>query len=232
MTERYYPGQTLEDMVGLFRSHYLDETGWLKSAEVKEAVGPKGEPFPWMTYPAIAFLNKIASQHHRVFEFGSGGSTAWWRGRVQHVVSVEHDPAWAAETGALSCPASDATPDENLERYLAQVEPFCDTASANGGLQDRSYAHYLAALADKPRETFDFIVVDGMARNTAAAIAANVIKESGIIIFDNSDREDYAHGYHLLSQAGFARIDFWGPGPINPYGWCTSMFLKDLSCLR
>ena len=232
MAEKYYPGQTLDDMVRLFRTHYLTDTGWLNTAEMKEAVGPRCEPFPWMTYPAVTFLDGLVEPYHRVFEFGSGGSTHWWRARASDVVSVEHDPAWGAQTGALVRPASSAPPPLALMHYLAKVEPFADTRTANGGEPDGAYASYLAALLEQPAQSFDFIVIDGMARNTAAAIAADVLKPGGAIIFDNSDREDYARGYDILREKGFAKIDFWGPGPINPYGWCTSLFVADLKLFR
>lgn len=31
----------------------------------------------------------------------------------------------------------------------------------------------------------------------------------------------------MINQ-GFGRIDFWGPGPINTFGWCTSFFSRNL----
>jgi hypothetical protein len=195
-------------------------------------VGPQCEPVPWMTYPAVTFLNDLVESHHRVFEFGSGGSTHWWRARAEKIVSVEHDPLWGAETGAIVRPASNTPPAMNVAAHLARVEPFADTKAANGGDADSAYAAYLAVLLDQPSHFFDFIVIDGMARNTAASIAADVLKPGGAIIFDNSDRRDYGRGFEILREQGFSRIDFWGPGPINPYGWCTSLFVTDLSLFR
>ena len=71
-----------------------------------------------------------------------------------------------------------------------------------------------------------------MAWNTAAAIAAEVIKPNGLVVFDNSDRADDVVGYAALRLAGFARLDFWGPGPINLHGWCTSTFARSLDLFR
>ena len=44
--------------------------------------------------PAIAFLDGRLNKTMRVMEYGSGGSTAWYGRRVDHVTSVEHDPQW------------------------------------------------------------------------------------------------------------------------------------------
>ena len=229
MPSQYYEGRTVDEMLVDFIQTYLTDTGWLRSADRKEAIDGQDRPLPWMTYPAIAVLGRLVRPELAVFEFGSGGSTSWWRERVGRVVSVDHDTAWAQKTGALARPAGSQCALGEVEPYLCLVEALIDTGPANDGPTDRDYAAYLAALLEYPRGSFDIIVIDGVARNTGAAIAAEVIKPGGLIVFDNSDRPDYAVGYNLLRAAGFARIDFWGPGPINPYGWCTSLFVQNLA---
>jgi predicted O-methyltransferase YrrM len=215
-----------------FVQTYLVETGWLRTADRKEAIDKNDRPLPWMTYPAIELLRRIARPGMAVFEFGSGGSTLWWRERVQRVVSVEHDEVWAKETGALARPAGLPCNEQALGPYLRHVEERTDTRTANGGASDRDYSAYLSALLEHPAGTFDIVVIDGMARNTAAVIAAEVVKPGGLVVFDNSDRDDYLVGYQALRAAGLARLDFWGPGPINPYGWCTSIFTRTLDLFR
>jgi predicted O-methyltransferase YrrM len=232
MSKRYYEGRTVSDMILDFVQSYLKDSGWLRTADRKEAIDANDRPLPWMTYPAITLLARVARPAMSVFEFGSGGSTLWWRDRVGRVVSVEHDEAWAKETGALSRPAGAPCHDKSLERYLGYVEERVDTRPTNDGPSDRDYSAYLAALLEHPAGTFDVIVIDGVARNTGAAIAVDVVKPNGLVVFDNSDRDDYLVGYEVLRAAGFARLDFWGPGPINPYGWCTSIFARSLDLFR
>jgi hypothetical protein len=237
---RYYPGQDLESMIGLFRANYLTDTGWLRSAELKDNVNAVG-PIPWMTYPAIAALQRIIRPDMHVFEFGSGGSTVWWGQHVAKVVAVEHDPDWARQV-AKQIRSTDriisraaGTPAGNLvERYLFQIDiSGFDTAPANDGKGDRDFAGYLHALLEFPPGAFDVIVIDGMARNTAGAIACEMVGcPHGIVVLDNSDRDCYDYAYSALKACGFARIDFWGPGPINPYGWCTSIFTRSLEPFR
>ena len=62
--------------------------------------------------------------------------------------------------------------------------------------------------------------------------AARQVAPGGLVVFDNADRPEYAAGYEALQRAGFVRLDFWGLGPINPYEWCTSVFVRDIEALR
>ncbi|MBL8550634.1 MAG: hypothetical protein JNJ73_11675 [Hyphomonadaceae bacterium] len=232
MIRRYYEGQSLEDMVVQLRATYLTQTGWLRSADRKEPIDAEGRPIPWMTYPALEVLARIAKPHMKVFEFGAGGSTHWWREKVASVVSVEHDGDWAQETGALSRPPGRAASLTGAEPYLEAIAARGDTREANGGRPDSDYSAYLAVLLEQARGAFDIIVIDGVARNTAAAIAADYVRPEGFVVFDNSDRHEYAFGYDVLKEHGFARLDYWGAGPINPYGWCTSIFTRTLDIFR
>ena len=233
---RYYQDCDLEEMARRFREDYLSKTGWTRSADLKEAVDLQG-PVPWMTYPAIEMLRKTCRPVMKVFEFGSGGSTLWWSERVASVIAVEHDPEWAAEVSARlppnarveSRPPGVPAP-AAIEAYLSKAERNAGGAAQNGR-PDRDFAGYLATLLEHPAGTFDIIVVDGAARNTAGVIAADMVTAEGLVVIDNSDR-DYGAAYEALAAADFARIDFWGPGPINPYGWCTSIFTRSLAPFR
>ena len=78
----------------------------------------------------------------------------------------------------------------------------------------------------EPHQSFDIIVVDGMARQLCGFVAADVIKDDGFIILDNSDRWQYNSLQRYLVNKGFGRIDFWGSGPKNTVDWCTSFFSR------
>ena len=73
------------------------------------------------------------------------------------------------------------------------------------------------------------VVVDGMARCLTAILAPRCVKPGGCILFDNSDRWQYNWAYSFLREAGFHRLDFYGPGPVNKIEWCTSIFTRDLA---
>lgn len=76
------------------------------------------------------------------------------------------------------------------------------------------------------------IVLDGMARCFAAWLAPRHLKPDGFIVFDNADRWHYNQAYRFLRAAGFYRLDFYGPGPVNKIEWCTSIFTRNLNAFE
>lgn len=194
-------------VVRLIRRGYLARTGWLRSVSRGEAVGNRDEPIPWMTYPAIAFIERRLNDSLRVFEYGSGNSTLWWAQRVGFVAAVEHDPVWAEKIRpALPANAQlNCVPLDHSGRYASSIH----TAGA----------------------PFDIVVNDGRERMQCARVAIRALTGRGVIVWDNSERDEYAGAYRLLVDQGFRRIDFEGLGPINSFPWTTSIFYRDGNCL-
>ncbi len=72
------PGTALLAAIRLLRGDsHLHASGWFKSALSGMPQDVHGEPLPWYTYAAIAFLAPRVSQNWCVFEYGSGQSTLW-----------------------------------------------------------------------------------------------------------------------------------------------------------
>jgi hypothetical protein len=182
----------------LFRS-VLAQQGWVVSRRTSQSIDAAGNPLPWYTYPAIRFLENRLPTGLDVLEFGSGNSTLWWMARAKFVLSVETDHVWAEHVrNRLS---------SNTLVRLAKEEDFLQTVQSVG-------------------QKFDVIVIDGAARNACAGFVSELITESGVVIWDNSDREEYAPGFDVLLKQGFKRVDFIGMGPINIYEWSTSIFYR------
>jgi hypothetical protein len=51
--------------------------------------------FPWYTLPCLQWLEKQDVKEWKVFEYGAGYSTIWWRLNAASVKSVDHDSIWA-----------------------------------------------------------------------------------------------------------------------------------------
>jgi hypothetical protein len=180
--------------------------GWFESFRAGLPVDARGEPLPWYTYPAIRFIGERVQPGMTVFEYGSGNSTLWWGRRVAQVCTCEHDRAW-----------HDAMQPRFPSNVDAQFAPLDDS-----GL-------YADAAVRSGRQ-YDVIVIDGRQRVQCARSAMRALKPGGVMIWDNSERDEYAPGQRSLQEAGFRRIDFWGMGPINTYGWSTSVFYRDGNC--
>ena len=193
--------------VRLLRNGYLNTTGWLKSVNRGESVDAQNEPIPWMTYPAIFFLERRLNESMRVFEYGAGNSTLWWANRVAAVESCEHDSVWA-ERIRQKVPS-------NVTLRVVKLDPPGEYANAilsSGG-------------------QFDIVVNDGRDRINCARASLNALTGNGVIIWDNSDRDEYSAGYDFLLGQGFRQVDFYGLGPINAMAWQTSIFYRSKNCL-
>jgi hypothetical protein len=226
----FYPNWTREDFLRVLTDEYLTNIGWLRSTDAREALDLRG-PLPWFTYAAIRALETMVPRAARVLEFGAGNSTLWWAARTASVTSVEHDAAWERKVRSRLNEAGLA----NAVRFLPPAATIPDEISnfvrAHPADHDETGFLSYAAAPLEHDDRYDVVVIDGRSRSACALIAPRLLRNRGIIVFDNSDRADYQPGYAALVAAGFVRIDFWGIGPINPYEWCTSIFVDELASL-
>jgi len=187
-------------------SSYLRTTGWLQNRSLRMPRDVRGDPIPWMTYPSLFFLESRVHREMSVFEFGSGGSTLWWARRVRRVVSCEHDKSWFGQ----------------MQPLLPALVEFHHVA-----LEDGQYSAEIL----KYQSAFDIVVIDGRDRVNCARNSLEALKPDGVVLWDNSDRDEYREGYEFLERNRFRRIDFAGMGPLNVYQWTTSIFYRDRNCL-
>ena len=141
-----------------------------------------------------------------VFEYGSGNSTFWLSKRVVSVISYEHDFSWYNSI-------KQKLP-ENVDYRYCELE--------RGGKYCKGVLKY--------NKEFDIVIIDGRDRVNCSKNVIDSLKDCGVIVWDNSDREEYKEGYDFLEDNGFRRLDFTGLGPINSYEWCSSLFFRDNNC--
>jgi hypothetical protein len=167
---------------------------------------------PWWTYQAIEEVERWISARHgrvRVFEYGSGASTAWLARRCSHVVSVEHDAVFAR----------DIAPVLNLNNVsLRLVEPrrpvrIPDAGSGRRGYEDCDFSSYVESITDR-YGGYDLIVIDGRARSACLARAPKHLNAGGMIVFDNSNRRRYQTA---LARASGTIVRCRGWTPALPY---------------
>lgn len=198
--------QAFKMILSFKESGYLYEVGWFRSLEEKKPVDKDGNPIPWFTYPAIEFINSRLSKKLKVFEFGSGNSSLYLSLRVSFVYSVEHDKNWFNTLSIV---------DDNLKLKLTSPD------------SPEIYTKPLEELDSK----FDIIIIDGLYRNECIKKSIEYLSEKGIIILDDSEREEYKDGINHLISKNFNRLDFWGLAPIVFLKKCTSIFYYDTNCL-
>ncbi len=170
-------------------------------------VPPIESGLPWFTFGAIDFLDSWVRPHHRVFEYGCGGSTIFFAQRAAYVQCIEHSERWMkAVLGALS------------QRQLGNVHIRLERAGREPPLAESSYCLAL----DRP---FDLIVIDGWAlgkcneadrravgsRTACFERAEQFARSGGIIVLDDA-WFDPSLGHHARERRSFPGVGPWRIG--------------------
>lgn len=186
---------------------YLVDTGWINSCREGMPLGADNEPIPWLTYPAVKFLESRLGSTFDLYEFGTGNSTRFYAGRVATVTSVEHDSSWYRKV-------KDVAPENVSVRYceLSYGGDYCRTALADG-------------------RKYDVVIVDGRDRVNCLKQSLEALKQHGVVILDDSHRPQYEPGRAFMRQNGYRELDFWGVNAASPETSCTTIFYRQPNCL-
>ena len=142
---------------------------------------------PWWTFAASTEVSSFLAQrpNARVFEWGSGSSTVWLAQRSESVTSIESDAGWAQRVSAA------------VPEHVAIVTPPVPKAtrstrarSKRWGYRSLDFTSYVSAIDSVPGD-FDLIVIDGRAREACFKRALARLANSGLIVFDNTNRQRY-----------------------------------------
>ncbi|MBN1119408.1 MAG: class I SAM-dependent methyltransferase [Bacteroidales bacterium] len=181
---------------------YLLEIGWFESFKRNECIDENGEPIPWAPYPYIDFLKDYLTKEMTVFEYGSGYSTLFLAKRTKKVYCVEHNTGWVDKLKL------------NEQEKITVITKSLD----------EEYENAINSIPEKP----DVIIVDGRRRVNCLKTAVKKIKENGIIVLDDSDREKYNEGINFLKEEGFKLLNFRGITPLAFINRKTTVFYKTL----
>jgi len=215
---------------------YLQPNGWFCDFPSDEEGAT-----PWYTFPAITFLKDIITRSYKVLEYGSGYSTLYFKNKVNHLVTVEHNQEWAnkllVENPNLDIhvvvensgvhPEAQSVYDNFVDNTI-QIRTEHYEHDLRHGLVNDEFGGYCSMIYQAPEKFYDMVVIDGMARHLCAvmSVESNRLKDDGIIILDNSDRWHYNPIQQFLHDKGYGRLDFWGPGWNNHQAWCTSFYSR------
>lgn len=196
----------LKVLLSLGFKGYLADKGWFNAYLKQAAIDDTGNCIPWLTYSFIDFIQDRLNKSHAIFEFGSGNSTIFYSKYTKQVVAVEHDLNWYNKVKTLLA--------NNAELI------YCE-------LQSGLYAQSVINTNRK----FDIIIVDGRDRVNCCKTAVNALTEEGVIILDDSERENYKEAHLFLKNQGFKHLPFTGMAPGVILSKCTSVFYKSNNCL-
>lgn len=60
-------------------------------------------PYPWYVKPCLEWLEKLDLQGKRVFEYGLGDSTLWYKSKGAFTAGVDRDVSWCLKVGGALC---------------------------------------------------------------------------------------------------------------------------------
>jgi hypothetical protein len=194
-------------LVSFYWDGYLLETGWFESYRKLRPVNGKNEPIPWVTYAFIDFIESRLHSQLTMLEYGSGYSTLYYSKKLKHVHAVEHDEPWFKEM------SGQMPPNVSLSHVALDT---------NG-----KYASFAKNTVIK----FDIIVVDGRDRVNCIKQSIDSLSPAGVMVLDDSERDEYREGIAFLRAKNFRSIEFWGIAPGIFFRKCTTVFYRDGNCL-
>ena len=225
----FYAGQTPKDMLQLLSEDYLLKVGWVESVEHGFPIR-QGQPIPWLTYGALDYLEATISKSKKVVEFGAGFSTLFWAIRGNPVMYFESDPAWERAL-EIAIGSMDSKSRSECRSIFSETGHFDVTVRLElGKMREIEEQVSIADLSPEVTKFFmekiegaDLVTIDGTMRNYFLEVCARS-QFKGVLVLDNADREIYQRGISVLCDHGWKKLNFSGLGPINPYGWTTTIF--------
>ena len=124
---------------------------------------------PWLTPQAVRLLEGWLQPTDRMLEYGSGRSTMWFARRVNHLVSVEHNPLWYERVEA-------SLKEQRLNNVVYLKKSI-----------EGSPAEYTLVPEQFENNSLDVILVDGRLRDICANASLPKLKPGGLLVVDNAD---------------------------------------------
>lgn len=177
----------------------------------------------WWSYPAIdavqAQLADLGGQA-RVFEYGSGASTAWLGRRSASVTSVEHDEGFAGFLRPL-LDGDSTLAEASIDLRLVPATPSSVPAvtSNRRGHQGLDFSDYVRGIDDADG-AFDLVVVDGRARVACVRAALPRLAPGGLVLLDNANRAEYRD---VVDDSSLKVRVLRGATPCLPYPTSTAL---------
>ncbi len=161
-----------------------------------------------------------ALQPQRVLEWGSGGSTVDFLKRyssIETMVSIEHHPLWYEKVKAAATDprllyvlkegASEEPKAELFGFYRARRAAWRQRAETDRGVF-KDYVEHPGALG----MTFDFIFVDGRARNFCIEAGWDLLDRGGLMIIHDAQRAAYRETIARMGKPTF--LSPWRHGQV------------------
>lgn len=125
-------------------------------------IDERGVTFPWYTRPCLEWLDKLPIHEMRVFEYGVGVSSLWYKSRGCEILGgVDSNQVWVWLRNQHIA--------EGKDWYIKGCEIWDE-------------------LTDSHIEEWDLIIIDGDFRDDCTEHALKHLKKGGFLICDNFEQ--------------------------------------------
>ena len=147
---------------------------------------------PWLAIKSVEVMEKYLNKDSVVFEYGIGGSTLWFADRVKAVHCVDNDKLWINKV-------SNALKKDGKKNVVINYKLLGPDSGYPIHKASELYVNTIAISGLK----YDLILIDGRERVQCVKAALNYIKEDGLLVCDNFERERYEEARTLLKTSGW-----------------------------
>jgi hypothetical protein len=169
---------------------------------------------PFYTPGAIRYLSKRVKHDSNIFEWGAGVSTLWFAQHGSNVIAVEHNENWfkyinqqLKKRGINNSKVVFLPENAQGFSYPWKIDwkfyPILGSEPKNPGLKN-----YIFDINKYPDAFFDIIVIDGRERLPCLFHARDKLKQTGILVFDDSARPRYKKCFTILKDWYFKQYNF------------------------
>lgn len=145
---------------------------------------------------AADWVEEYIKSGMKVFEYGSGSSTAYFASRVRQVVSVECYPERFNKT-IINSLVQLIEPVKDPKPFPYSHENY---GSVDDGFAHFSFENYVNYIKKYRNRFFDIVLINGRARASCIRVAVPKIKFGGYLILNDSERCEYQNAIELFLE--------------------------------
>jgi predicted O-methyltransferase YrrM len=175
---------------------------------------------PWTTPASILFFDKVLTKQMIGLEYGSGRSTLYFADKLKKLVSIEHYEGWYDKVANQL----EKNRIENVEYHLILKQDTPDKTGDSdtelnkliGNEPRTEFYNYYTKVNEYNDGFFDFVLIDGRAREKCGLNAIDKLKSGGIFVLDNSERPRYnalheavTHWPKVETTTGLTNTTIW-----------------------
>lgn len=212
-------------------SSYLISSGWTTSRLVKRSVDAQGRYVPWLTYPCIAYLETLDLTDKKILEFGGGASTVYFAERSKQVWTIETDPNYSrvlrhldlTNVEVIDFQSHDPLTHTDLGVEIERVALLDAQYTTRGEIETVGAS---ISLINQLISRADLILIDGGPRHLYSKLVSQSAKDSAIVVIDNTDMDVLEGITEYFTDGAYLKVPMAGLGPLNAYGWVTTVLLR------